>query len=57
MRLYMPFNEKLAELADGGRGPLFAAFGAWIVTVVHMSEDFDRFEEPKNVFYLIEIIR
>ncbi len=57
MRLYMPLNEKLAELTDGGGGPLFAAFGAWIFTVVHTSEDFDRFEEPKNIFYLIEIIR
>ena len=56
-RLYMQLNAKLAELADSGGGPLFAAFGAWIFTVVHTSEDFDHFEEPKNIFYLIEIIR
>ena len=57
MRLYMPFNEKLAELADGRRGQLFAAFGVWIVAVVHTGEDFDHCEESENGFYLMEIIR
>lgn len=57
MRLYMPFNEKLAELADGGRGQLFAAFGVWIAAIVHKGEDFDHFEESEKSFYLMEIIR
>lgn len=43
MRLYMPFNESLAELTDCGGGPLFAAFGVWVVAVFHTSEDFNRF--------------